>query len=94
MKNFSDLLAIDSYIDIEICTDKGITRYQWDLLKPLTIISYNPLSVLVDGIEILEFGYVQNGNWRVRHDEPFYRWWHRATGQGWLLEPLRSQKNT
>jgi len=28
-----------------------------------------------------------NGIWRLRIDEPFYRWRHRVTGQGWLLEP-------
>jgi len=27
------------------------------------------------------------GTWRFRIDEPFYRWRHRVTGQGWLLEP-------
>lgn len=28
-----------------------------------------------------------NGVWRIVINEPFYRWRHRATGQGWLLEP-------
>ena len=28
-----------------------------------------------------------NGVWRLAITEPFYRWRHRATGQGWLLEP-------
>ena len=27
------------------------------------------------------------GTWRLVIDEPFYRWRHRVTGQGWLLEP-------
>lgn len=27
------------------------------------------------------------GTWRLMIDEPFYRWRHRVTGQGWLLEP-------
>lgn len=27
------------------------------------------------------------GTWRLVIDEPFYRWRHRITGQGWLLEP-------
>ena len=28
-----------------------------------------------------------NGTWRLDLTEPFYRWRHRVTGQGWLLEP-------
>jgi hypothetical protein len=28
-----------------------------------------------------------NGVWQFGINEPFYRWWHRASGQGWLLEP-------
>ena len=28
-----------------------------------------------------------NGTWRLDIPEPFYRWRHRVTGQGWLLEP-------
>jgi len=31
-----------------------------------------------------------NGVWIIRLPEPFYRWWHRASGQGWLLEPSYS----
>lgn len=28
-----------------------------------------------------------NGIWNLKTNEPFYRWKHRITGQGWLLEP-------
>ena len=28
-----------------------------------------------------------NGCWELNINEPFYRWKHRITGQGWLLEP-------
>jgi hypothetical protein len=28
-----------------------------------------------------------NGVWQFNIDQPFYRWLHTATGQGWLLEP-------
>ena len=28
-----------------------------------------------------------NGTWNLKIDEPFYRWKHKITGQGWLLEP-------
>jgi hypothetical protein len=29
-----------------------------------------------------------NGVWKLTIPEPFYRWQHRVTGQGWLLEPV------
>jgi hypothetical protein len=28
-----------------------------------------------------------NGTWKLDINEPFYRWWHGVTGQGWLLLP-------
>jgi hypothetical protein len=28
-----------------------------------------------------------NGTWSLNINEPFYRWQHKITGQGWLLEP-------
>lgn len=28
-----------------------------------------------------------NGIWSLGTSDCFYRWWHQATGQGWLLEP-------
>ena len=28
-----------------------------------------------------------NGVWSLEITEPFYRWQHRVTGQGWLLKP-------
>jgi IS30 family transposase len=28
-----------------------------------------------------------NGTWNLNINEPFYRWKHRITAQGWLLEP-------
>jgi hypothetical protein len=31
-----------------------------------------------------------NGVWKLDINEPFYRWRHRVTGQGWLLEPIRA----
>jgi hypothetical protein len=29
-----------------------------------------------------------NGSWKLNIDQPFYRWRHHITGQGWLLEPV------
>jgi hypothetical protein len=28
-----------------------------------------------------------NGVWSFKIDEPFYNWYHKASGQGWLLTP-------
>jgi hypothetical protein len=28
-----------------------------------------------------------NGIWRLQTQEPFYTWYHRISGQGWLLKP-------
>jgi len=28
-----------------------------------------------------------NGIWKLDTGDCFYRWWHRCSGQGWLLEP-------
>jgi hypothetical protein len=28
-----------------------------------------------------------NGHWAFSLDQPFYRWKHQITGQGWLFEP-------
>lgn len=32
-----------------------------------------------------------NGKWQINIPGPFYRWWHAATGQGWLLYGSRSK---
>ena len=34
-----------------------------------------------------------NGTWRLQIAEPFYRWRHRVTGQGWLLEPTTAVRD-
>ncbi len=34
-----------------------------------------------------------NGTWVMTIPEPFYRWWHRESGQGWLLEPTYSMSS-
>lgn len=31
-----------------------------------------------------------NGVWKLSIPGPFYRWRHRVTGQGWLLEPVKN----
>lgn len=29
-----------------------------------------------------------NGTWKFQLDQPFYRWLHQVTGQGWLIDPV------
>lgn len=89
MKRFSDLQAIDSWLDIEINTHSGVVLIRWPLLTNLDLCCKEPRSVLIDGMEVLDFGYEHEGMWRITLHEPFYRWRHRVTGQGWLLEPQK-----
>jgi hypothetical protein len=35
-----------------------------------------------------------NGVWSLTVPEPFYRWRHVVTGQGWLLDPMLQKNNT
>lgn len=39
------------------------------------------------GVQLANFYLGFNGVWRLQLPEPFYRWRHRATDQGWLLLP-------
>jgi hypothetical protein len=34
-----------------------------------------------------------NGKWSLDIAEPFYRWRHRETGQGWLLDPISGSRD-
>lgn len=90
MKYFSDLLAIDSYLDIEIVCDYGTVILRWPLMVNIDLSFQNPSSVRIDGMEVLDLGYQHMGMWRITLHEPFYRWRHRVTGQGWLLEPQKT----
>lgn len=92
MKNFSDLLAIDSWLDIEIATANGQIRLRWPLLINLDLCCQDPKSILIDGMEVIEYGFRQRDLWRIKLSEPFYRWRHRKTGQGWLLFPQNTAK--
>jgi len=44
-------------------------------------------SVTVDGIEILPKYQHLAVDGKLTILEPFYRWYHRVSGQGWLLTP-------
>lgn len=89
MKNFSELLATDIDLDVEVHTSQGVTRFCWPLLKPLDFIFQDPQSVRVDGMELIEFGWYENDVWKIKHNEIFCRWRHHVTGQGWLLDPIK-----
>lgn len=34
-----------------------------------------------------------NGVWCLETDDCFHRWWHRSTGQGWLLDPRTGSRD-
>ena len=44
-------------------------------------------NVTVDGIEILPKYQNLAVDGKLTILEPFYRWYHRVSGQGWLLTP-------
>lgn len=81
MKNFSDLLATEFYLDV--CVN-GIC-YTEDLLSTL---SFNANDIVyIDNVEILpKYRYLAHDQ-NLSINEPFYRWYHRVSGQGWLLTP-------
>jgi hypothetical protein len=81
MKNFLDLLDTKLHLDIIVNGEQQSAE-----LHDCLTFDVND-SVTVDGIEILP---------KYRHladlgvlfiPEPFYRWYHRISGQGWLLTP-------
>jgi hypothetical protein len=81
MKNFLDLLDTKLQLDIVVNGEQQSAE-----LHDCLTFNVND-SVTVDGIEILP---------KYRHladlgvlsiPEPFYCWYHRVSGQGWLLEP-------
>ena len=81
MKNFSELLATK----LELCVDINGEVSSAGLLDPLTFNADS--TVLVDGIEILPRYRYLSCNSVLTIPEPFYCWYHRISGQGWLLEP-------
>lgn len=51
--------------------------------KFINLATYKNNHDIFQSTNHLEF----NGTWNLKINEPFYRWKHRITGQGWLLEP-------
>jgi len=81
MKNFLDLLATDLKLNVVVngtATDAN--------LLDLLIFDVNDI-VTVDSIDVLpKYSYLAiNGQLTI--NEPFYRWYHGVSAQGWLLTP-------
>ena len=81
MKNFSDLLVTELHLVVSI--NKTVYSVGWGM--PLEFNATD--TVTVDGEEILPKYQYLAVNGRLIIPEPFYRWYHRVSGQGWLLTP-------
>jgi hypothetical protein len=81
MKNFSDLLATDLYLQVEV---NSLAR-RAELHDTLTFDLND--TVTIDNIEILPKYAHLGSNGVLEIIEPFYQWLHHATAQGWLLKP-------
>ena len=81
MKNYLDQLVTESQLDIVI----NGAKLSYKLHDTLIFDSRD--SVIVDGIEILpKYRHLAEEN-TLKINEPFYCWYHRISGQGWLLNP-------
>jgi hypothetical protein len=81
MKNFSDLLATELHLAVSI----NNTTYSVGWAMPLEFSTND--QVTVDGEEILpKYQHLAVGG-KLTIPEPFHRWYHRVSGQGWLLTP-------
>jgi len=81
MKNFSELLATKLELTVSVNGVESVAELHSALKFSTTD------TVLIDGVEILpKYSYMSN-NGTLEINEPFYRWYHRVSGQGWLLEP-------
>ena len=81
MKNFSDLLATEQHLAVSI----NNTTYSVGWAMPLEFSAND--QVTVDGKEILPKYQHLAVDGKLTIPEPFYRWYHRVSGQGWLLTP-------
>jgi hypothetical protein len=81
MKNFSDLLATELLLCVQVNGSTSLVP----LHQHMTFCAAD--HVTVDGIEILpKYRHLANYNQLVIA-QPFYRWYHVVSGQGWLLTP-------
>jgi hypothetical protein len=81
MNNFFDLLDTDYHLDIE-CNGVLSRAGLHDVLQ-----FSSTDTVFIDGMEILPKYWHLCKNYKLIIDEPFYCWYHRISGQGWLLRP-------
>jgi hypothetical protein len=81
MKNFSELLATDLKLTVVVNGQAA------DAILHDSLIFDADDTVTVDGVDILpKYVYLAiNGTLTI--NEPFYRWYHRVSNQGWLLTP-------
>ena len=81
MKNFLDLLATELHLAVSI--NNTVYSVGWAMPMEFNVND----QVTVDGVEILPKYQYLAVNGRLTISEPFYRWYHRVSGQGWLLTP-------
>ncbi len=81
MKNFLDLLATEQHLAVSL----NNTTYSVSWAMPMEFSASD--QVTVDGEEILPKYQHLAVDGKLTIPEPFYRWYHRVSGQGWLLTP-------
>jgi hypothetical protein len=81
MKNFSELLATDFQLTV-VVNGKTTAVNLHDML-----IFDADDTVTVDDVDILPKYLYLASNGKLTISEPFYRWYHRVSDQGWLLTP-------
>jgi hypothetical protein len=81
MKNFSELLDTELYLEVQC---NGQIEFV-PLLSPLQFLAN--ATVVIDGIEVLPKFWHLTDQGMLTIDQPFYQWYHHASKQGWLLTP-------
>ena len=81
MKNYLDQLATELYLRIVV---NGAVQYAG--LHDSLMFNADA-NVIIDDIEILPKYKNHATNDVLSINEPFYCWYHRISGQGWLLTP-------
>ena len=81
MKNFSELLATELKLTV-VVNGQTVDANLHD-----SLIFDADDTVTVDGIDILPRYQYLAINSKFAINEPFYRWYHRVSDQGWLLTP-------
>ena len=97
---FAETYRVDLLTPIKLCIEMRDKIYdsERDTGLMITQISIDGMDIVPNWTHLASYtndhgasgptsyiGY--NGIWCFEIPEPFYRWRHRVTGQGWLLEP-------